>query len=289
MTSSAGKPEWRRSLLAGRRARLAGSREAAREALECHLLGALDAGRFRDVSTAPLLGTDPSWTAGFTESAALSPVGSGATPPTICAYLPLNSEPLPPALPSLLARRGWRVLLPIAVPGDPLDWAELRVDDDPNAPPSEGAAHHGAPHEHHQLDPRLRRSAIGILEPTGPRLGAHAIRHASVVLVPALAVDASGFRLGRGGGFYDRSMALLDETPSTRAGSHGPGSPATPRPGVIRDAEQTEPAARPATIAIVFDDEWVDALPHEPHDVRVEYVATPTGGLRPIDPARDTA
>ena len=69
---------------------------------------------------------------------------------------------------------------------------------------------------------------------------------ADVVVVPALAVDRGGVRLGRGGGYYDRAL------------------------------RHVRPDAR--LVALVFDDELVDALPVEPHDRRVTAVVTPSGG-----------
>jgi 5-formyltetrahydrofolate cyclo-ligase len=74
-----------------------------------------------------------------------------------------------------------------------------------------------------------------------------ALTEASLVLVPALAVDRSGVRLGRGRGFYDRSLACRD------------------------------PRAR--LVAMVRDDEFVDELPSEPHDVRMTHALTPKRGL----------
>ena len=68
-----------------------------------------------------------------------------------------------------------------------------------------------------------------------------------MILVPALAVDRTGVRLGRGAGFYDRSLPLAD------------------------------PAAR--LVAVVRDDELVDHLPAEPHDVRMTHALTPRDGL----------
>ena len=50
-------------------------------------------------------------------------------------------------------------------------------------------------------DRRLR-----MLEPAGPPLGRDAIAAADLVLVPALAVDVAGRRLGQGGGSYDRAL-----------------------------------------------------------------------------------
>ena len=82
----------------------------------------------------------------------------------------------------------------------------------------------------------LIRGRWGLLEPAEPWLPESALAEAALVVVPALAVDRRGVRLGRGRGFYDRSLAGRD------------------------------PRAR--LIAMVRDDELVDELPAEPHDVR---------------------
>ena len=146
---------------------------------------------------------------------------------TVCAYVAIGSEPGSIEVLDDLRRIGTRVLLPIArsaadgVP-QPLQWGEYR--------PGELVA---APH--------------GLREPTQPWLGAEAIADASLILVPALAVDREGVRLGRGAGYYDRSLPLADG------------------------------AAR--MIAVVRDDELVDHLPAEPHDVRMTHALTPRDGL----------
>ena len=91
----------------------------------------------------------------------------------------------------------------------------------------------------------------GVLEPLGPRLGTTAIGAADVVVVPALAVARDGVRLGRGGGYYDRALRHV-------------------RPGA-------------GLVAVVFDDELVDELPDEPHDLRVTAVVTPSGGWQDLE------
>jgi 5-formyltetrahydrofolate cyclo-ligase len=91
----------------------------------------------------------------------------------------------------------------------------------------------------------------GLREPVGPRLGPDAIGLADVLLIPALAVDRRGVRLGRGAGHYDRSL---------------------PKAG-----------AEAALIAVVRDEELVDQLPDEPHDVRMTATLTPRLGIRSID------
>ena len=70
---------------------------------------------------------------------------------------------------------------------------------------------------------------------------------ATVVFVPALAVDRTGARLGRGAGFYDRTLPLA------------------------------RPAAR--LVAVVRDDELVDEIPAETHDVPMTHALTPGRGL----------
>lgn len=83
---------------------------------------------------------------------------------------------------------------------------------------------------------------------TGEDLGPEAIGSADLIVVPALAVaTASGLRLGQGGGSYDRAL--------TRKRTGTP------------------------TIAALFDDEVVDAVPSEPHDHQVDAVLTPSGGV----------
>jgi 5-formyltetrahydrofolate cyclo-ligase len=126
-----------------------------------------------------------------------------------------------------LVNHGVRVLLPVARSdatgsAQPLQWGDYRPG-------------------------MLVAAPFGLREPAAPWLPAEAITMAADILVPALAVDRTGVRLGRGAGFYDRSLPLAD------------------------------PAAR--LIAVVRDDELVDAVPSEPHDVRMTHALTPTRGL----------
>lgn len=145
---------------------------------------------------------------------------------TVAAYANRASEPSTVELLERLARDGVRVLLPALGPGLGRDWAwyttaEALAPRSPGRPP----------------------------EPDGPRLPGETIGLADVVVVPALAVDTSGTRLGQGGGWYDRVLAMV-------------------RPGV-------------PVIALVHEHEVYDAavrpLPREDHDLRVDAVATPTG------------
>ncbi len=145
----------------------------------------------------------------------------------VCAYLPVGSEPGSPSLPDRLRELCDRVLLPVALTG----------------PTGESLPLHWGPYVPGALIP----GRWSLQEPPEPRLPPDAIAGAQVVLVPALAVDRTGVRLGRGGGFYDRSLALCE--PGTRL------------------------------IAVVRDDEVVDELPSEPHDIRMTHALTPGSGL----------
>jgi 5-formyltetrahydrofolate cyclo-ligase len=144
-------------------------------------------------------------------------------PSVVCAYWPVGGEPGSVELLNSLLCRGCRVLLPLVSPPGPLDWAEYA-----------GEA-------------SLRAGPFGLREPTGPPLGPAAIATAALVLVPALAVDRRGIRLGRGGGHYDRTLPLA-------------------RPGV-------------PLVAIVRDEEVLTSVPAQPHDVPVTAALTPGQGL----------
>ncbi len=149
---------------------------------------------------------------------------------TVAAYVSVGTEPGTRALLDALRAVGKRVLLPLLLPDNDLDWAAY-----------EGpcglaeAAHPG----------KMR-----LLEPTGPALGPDAVTAADAVLLPGLAVDGRGMRLGRGGGSYDRVLERLE-----RAGAH------------------------PALVVLLYDDEVVARVPEEPHDHPVRAVATPSGVL----------
>ncbi|MGA4540029.1 5-formyltetrahydrofolate cyclo-ligase [Uniformispora flossi] len=141
----------------------------------------------------------------------------------VAAYVPVGSEPGPPDLPELLRGPGCRVLLPVLLPDNDLDWAEY------TGPES------------------LHRAGRGLHEPAGPRLGPDAVAEADAVVLPGLAVDGGGMRLGRGGGSYDRALARV-------------------RPDAF-------------TVVLLHDGETVAEVPAEPHDRPVRAALTPGGGL----------
>lgn len=103
-----------------------------------------------------------------------------------------------------------------------------------------------------QADDLVPRSPGRPPEPSGDFLPQEQLAEADIIVVPALAADTSGTRLGQGAGWYDRT--LMDA-----------------RPGV-------------PVVALVFDDEFHDAsvraIPREAHDVPVTIVVTPSAVAR---------
>lgn len=88
----------------------------------------------------------------------------------------------------------------------------------------------------------LRQGVYGIREPDPTRAEPADSRKLEAVILPGVAFDRSGGRLGYGGGFYDRFLASL---------SH-----------------------KPVIIGYCFDEQIVDLVPRENHDVQYDYLIT---------------
>jgi len=146
---------------------------------------------------------------------------------TVTAYLELATEVPLAATRAALAAAGVTVLVPRVLPDADLDW--VRWTPDTPAPASRTA------------------TVTGTAEDLGPS----ALVAASVVLLPGIAGDRDGRRLGRGGGSYDRALGRLP------TGSR-----------------------RPWTCLVLYDDEVVDMVPVDVHDVYVDAVVTPGGLVR---------
>lgn len=142
----------------------------------------------------------------------------------VAAYASVGTEPGTHELLAALHGAARTVLLPLLLADGDLDWAAF--------------------------DGELRPGPRGLLQPAGPPLGPDAVASCALVVVPALAVDRSGTRLGRGGGSYDRALA--------RAGGF--------------------------TVAALHGGELVDRLPAEPHDQPVHAAALPGEGLVRLRP-----
>lgn len=141
---------------------------------------------------------------------------------TVACYVSIGSEPGTGQLIDRLRAAGTRVLLPVLLGDNDLDWAEH--------------------------DGMFTVGRHGLHEPAGRRLGSDAIASADVVVVPALAVDRDGARLGRGGGSYDRGLARI--------------------------------SPRTWTVTPLYRGEVLDRVPTEPHDLRMHAAVTPDGICR---------
>jgi 5-formyltetrahydrofolate cyclo-ligase len=141
----------------------------------------------------------------------------------VAAYISVGTEPDTRGLVFALWKRGTYVLLPLLRPDHDLDWASYEGPDS------------------------LAPGPHGLLEPTEPPRGVTGITSADLVIVPALAADLRGYRLGRGGGSYDRALARV--------------GPAVP------------------TVALLYDGELLDEVPAGPLDQRVSSVAQPRQGI----------
>jgi 5-formyltetrahydrofolate cyclo-ligase len=142
---------------------------------------------------------------------------------TVAAYFSVGTEPDSRGLVFALWKRGSYVLLPLLRPDGDLDWASYEGPDS------------------------LRAGPRGLLEPTEPPRGVTAITSADLIIVPALAVDRRGARLGRGGGSFDRALARVG-------------------PAIV-------------TVALLYDGELVDEVPSGPLDVPVRAAVSPSAGI----------
>lgn len=126
----------------------------------------------------------------------------------IASYDSYGSEPSTQSLNSTLQSRGIRILLPKLLADNSLEWIDSK---------------------------------------SGENLGIAGISAAQVVVVPALSVDASGMRIGQGGGSYDRALKLNSGW----------------KVCLLHDGE-------------IFEGD----LPQEIHDQKVDAVFTPTKIIR---------
>ena len=146
---------------------------------------------------------------------------------TVAAYLSAGREPGTAPLLEVLLDLGYDVVVPVCEPDRRLLWSRW----------TPGT----------RLVPGLFPS---IPEPDGPRVPAADLPELNLILVPALAIDRIGVRMGRGGGYYDRFLAEL------------------------RASGNQAPAA-----GIVYDHEFAHAREWtaDPFDQPMDAVLTPSG------------
>jgi 5-formyltetrahydrofolate cyclo-ligase len=135
---------------------------------------------------------------------------------TIASYISYEFEPSTVEINEAFLRSGKTLLLP-RINGDRLDWVKW------------------------DGDPTNLLSKKKISEPTGEALSD--LSQIQAVIVPALRIDQSGFRLGQGGGYYDRALMHLKAW----------------KIGLVYAGELSS-----------------EVLPHEAHDVPLDAAATPS-------------
>ena len=132
----------------------------------------------------------------------------------IASYISYETEPSTEEINQAFLRSGKKLYLP-RINGDLLEWVNWNGE---------------------QSSLRAKKK---ILEPTGDAIADLSV--ITAIVVPALRIDQSGFRLGQGGGFYDRALAQVDAW----------------------------------TIALIFPEEISgQPLPREDHDIPVNAYAT---------------
>jgi len=135
---------------------------------------------------------------------------------SVATYLSFGTEPSTTEFISSLLDDGIEVLVPKILPDETLAWYKW-----------DGV--------------RSTTSSLGMKEPDESKLEVISIQLADLLLIPALAVDRMGNRLGRGKGYFDRELSVL-------SGSK--------------------------VYAVCFEDEVLEVLPSEVHDQRVSGVVT---------------
>ena len=164
-----------------------------------------------------------------------------ATAGTLATYLPTDGELDPNLGLDRLRSRGWRVALPIIDADRSMRFARW----DPGT--------------------TLAPNRFGIDEPAPPIVEV-GIDELDVVLVPCVAVDPDGNRLGFGAGFYDRAFAR----------------PTLTRPALTRPApDATTPPRRAVLVGVVHDVQVVDRIEPDPWDVPMDLIVTGARVRRP--------
>lgn len=141
--------------------------------------------------------------------------------PVVAHYLPIRDELSPVPLMQRLTYAGAKSALPRLEENDTMSFRLWETGD------------------------TLVEGKFGLLEPSAKA----PMATPSLVLVPALAFDAMGNRLGYGKGHYDRALAGLRET------------------------------GRAFACAVAFKAQMLDALPAEPHDEPLDWAATEQGSV----------
>ena len=146
----------------------------------------------------------------------------------VCIYMSLPEEPPTKDLINEVRKLGRNVWLP-RISGDNLLWIKNPEN--------------------------FAKGPFGIDEPVGDGVLAKEIKDLGAVILPGLAVDVNGTRLGKGKGFYDRVLSQISE-----------------------DVKR---------IVLLFDLEFILEIPKESHDMGVHTIATPYRSIHFTTPDPD--
>ena len=142
---------------------------------------------------------------------------------TVSGFHPYLSEICVLELLEKSTQQGWEICLPVVVgPDQPLEFRQWGPGDETKA------------------------GAWGILEP----LESAQVVQPDVLLVPLLAFDKRGYRLGYGGGFYDRSIEQLKQQKSV------------------------------IVVGASYSGQMVDEVPTQPHDQKLDWILTEQGPIK---------
>jgi len=139
-------------------------------------------------------------------------------PKRIASYLPFGGEPDVSLFNKYCLDARLELLLPVANPDNSLHWVSF-----------DGVT--------------TKTSIFGFAEPHGP---ATSLAPVDLMVIPALAIDRAGNRLGKGKGFYDRALVEISAP----------------------------------VVAVVYEHELLDNLPAEAHDRPVDFVVTQSQTLK---------
>ena len=96
-------------------------------------------------------------------------------------------------------------------------------------------------------DAELRPNRFGIPEPAAHARQLRSARHLDVIVLPLVAFDQRGNRLGMGGGYYDRTLAFLKQRSCMR---------------------------RPYLVSVAFEIQKLEVVPVEEWDVHLDAIVT---------------
>jgi 5-formyltetrahydrofolate cyclo-ligase len=122
----------------------------------------------------------------------------------------------------------------------------------------------------------MQEHALGFLAPLVP---SETNPGPDVIVVPAIAIDPTGHRIGYGAGYYDRALrqlmsAQIGESPALAPPTKSPASAPPTKSPASAPPTKSPASAPPTTIGVAFDFQLIPEVPATANDVAVEWVVT---------------